>query len=219
MRVYSEGCSTSPREALLRVREVVEVLGDGRVKHSYYPEFHRRLQVLELVSEYCRSGGRVVDFGASPFITSCALKHIGFEVLAVDFDPGEYGRIAEACGVRAVGADFERDRVPIDDGWAGCAVFSEVLEHLNPYYVSHAMSEINRVLRLGGIPVLTTPNIASLFRRLRLLFGIQSQYRLHVREYTKCEVEDLLGRHGFRALRSFYSDVNDLIYIDAEAEE
>jgi len=31
----------SPREALLRVREAVETSGDGRVRHSYYPGFHR----------------------------------------------------------------------------------------------------------------------------------------------------------------------------------
>jgi len=205
-------------EALLRVREVIETLGDERVKHSYYSEFYRRLQLLELVSKYCR-GRRVVDFGASPFITSCALKFMGFEVVAVDFDPEEYGKIAEACKVQAVRADLERDRVPVGDEWADCAVFSEVLEHINPYYVGHTISEINRVLGPGGILVLTTPNIASLFRRLRLLLGIQPQYRLHVHEYTKTEVEDLLERHGFRVLRSFYSDVNDLTYVDAEAEE
>jgi len=208
----------TPKTILLKIKDVVETFGDGRVKYSYHIEFHRRLQVLELIAEYCR-GRRVIDFGASPFITSCALKFMGFEVVAVDFDPEEYGRIAKACGVQAVRADLERDRVPVGDGWADCAVFSEVLEHINPYYVGHTVSEINRVLRPGGILVLTTPNIASLFRRIRLLLGIQPQYRLHVHEYTKPEVKDLLGRHGFRVLRSFYSDVDDLTYVDAEAEE
>jgi len=208
----------TPKVALLKIKDVVETLEDERIKYSYYIEFHRRLQVLQLVSEYCR-GERVVDFGASPFIVSCALKFMGFEVVAVDFDPEEYGRIAESCGVRAVRANLERDRVPVGDGWADCAVFSEVLEHLNPYYVGHALSEINSVLRPGGILVLTTPNIASLFRRLRLLLGIQPQYKLHVHEYTKPEVEDLLEKHGFKVLRSFYSDVNDLTHVDAEAEE
>jgi len=93
------------------------------------------------------------------------------------------------------------------------------LEHINPYYASHAISEINRVLRPGGILVLTTPNIASLFRRLRLLLGIQPQYRLNVHEYTKPEVEDLLERLGFSVLRSFYSVADDLTYVDAEAKE
>jgi len=87
------------------------------------------------------------------------------------------------------------------------------------YYVDHPLSEINRVLRVGGILVLTTPNIASLFRRLRLLLGIQPQYRLHIHEYAKREVEDLLEKLGSRILRSFYSEVNDLTHVDAEAEE
>jgi len=37
-----------------------------------------------------------------------------------------------------------------------------------------------------------------IFRRLRLLLGIQPQYKLHVHEYTKRKVEDLLERRGFR---------------------
>jgi len=44
MRIYSRGCSRNPREVLLRVRKVVEALRDGRVKHSYYLKFYRRLQ-------------------------------------------------------------------------------------------------------------------------------------------------------------------------------
>jgi len=59
---------------------------------NYYAEFHRRLQVLELTLSYYR-GRRVVDFKASPFITSCVLKHMDFDVLAVDFDLEEYGEM------------------------------------------------------------------------------------------------------------------------------
>jgi len=52
-------------------------------------------------------------------------------------------------------------------------MFTEVLEHIHYYYVSLILSKINRALKLGGVLVLTTPNIASLFRRLRLLLGKQ----------------------------------------------
>lgn len=42
---------------------------------------------------------------------------------------------------------------------------------------------------------------------------------VHVHEYTKSEVEGLLKKYGFRILRSWYSEVNDLMYVDAEPEE
>ena len=116
-------------------------------------------------------------------------------------------------------ADLERDKLDLADNSVDCAVFTEVLEHLNPYYVSHAMSEINKVLKLGGKLILTTPNIASLFRRLRLLLGIQPQYVTHVHEYTKKEVEELLKKHGFRVIKSLYSEINDLTLVNAEPGE
>jgi len=121
--------------------------------------------------------------------------------------------------VKVIKADLERDKLDLADNSVDCAVFTEVLEHLNPYYVSHAMSEINKVLKLGGKLILTTPNIASLFRRLRLLLGIQPQYVTHVHEYTKKEVEELLKKHGFRVIKSLYSEINDLTLVNAEPGE
>lgn len=105
------------------------------------------------------------------------------------------------------------------DGQADCAVFSEVIEHLNPHYVGHTLSEINRVLKNGGGPILTTPNIASLFRRLGLLLGIQPQYVYHVHEYTMREVVELLEAYSFKILEARYSDVNDLTFVDARSRE
>lgn len=81
------------------------------------------------------------------------------------------------------------------------------------------MSEVSRVLKLGGKLILTTPNIASLFRRLRLFLGVQPQYNIHVNEYTKKEVVEPLERYGFRVLEANYSEVNDLTYVNAELGE
>jgi hypothetical protein len=78
------------------------------------------------------------------------------------------------------------------------------------------MKKINKAMALNSKLILTTPNIASLFRRIKLLLGIQPQYRHHVHEYTRNEVEKLLVENGFMIIRSYYSLVNDLTYIDIE---
>jgi SAM-dependent methyltransferase len=205
------------REALLSVKEVVKRFGDSRAVYSYYLEFGRRLEVLKLVEEWCKQGSTILDLGAQPFIISCALRKMGYNVIAFDVDPEPYMRIAKACNVDVVRCDLERDELGINN--ADCAVFTEVLEHLHYYCVPLVLSKINRALKRGGVLILTTLNIASLFRRLRLLLGIQPIYRYHVREYTMKEVTSLLREAGFEITKAYYSVVNDLTFIDADSEE
>jgi len=188
------------REALLSIKEIVERFGDSRAVHSYYFEFGRRLEVLKLVEEHCEQGSTVLDLGAQPFIISCALRKMGYDVVALDIDPEPYMRIAEACNVNVVRCNLERDELGVDN--ADCAVFTEVLEHIHYYYVPLVLSKINRALKPGGVLVLTTPNIASLFRRLRLLLGMQPIYHYHVREYTMREVVSLLREAGFEIVKA-----------------
>jgi len=207
----------SAEKALLGTREIIEKFGDLKAVYSFYIEFRRRLEVLRLVEAYCNPGSTVLDIGAQPFIISCALRKMGYNVIAFDVYPGPYKKIAEACDVGVVRCDLERDELGVSN--ADCAVFTEVLEHLHYYYVPLILSKINKALKRGGVLVLTTPNAASLFRRLRLLLGIQSLYRYHVREYTMSEVLILLREAGFEVVKAYYSIVNDLAFIDADPEE
>jgi predicted SAM-dependent methyltransferase len=89
-------------------------------------------------------------------------------------------------------------------------VFTEVLEHLHYYYVPLVLSKIIRTLKPGGVLILTMPSIASLFKRLRLLLGVQPIYQYHVREYTVREVALLPREAGFEVIKVYYSIVNDL---------
>ncbi len=198
-------------EALLSLEEVFAGR-DSKIRGSYYLEFWRRVEVLDLALRYCRRGLVIADIGAAPFITSCALKKLGYNVVAVDIEPEKYMDIAEVCEINVVKADLERDPLPQLN--ASCVVFTEVIEHLNPYYVPDVLRKINRAMVTRGRLILTTPNIASLFRRIRLLLGMQPQYIYHVHEYTKEEVEVLVKTSGFDILQSYYSLVNDLSYIN-----
>jgi hypothetical protein len=81
------------------------------------------------------------------------------------------------------------------------------------------LSRINRALKPGGVLILTTLNIASLFRRLRLLLGIQPIYHYHVRRCTMKEAISLRREAGFEIAEAYYSVVNDLTFVDADPEE
>ena len=215
----SSKTSENSKKALLEIEKIVQSIQDAKALASYYLEFWRRVIVLELIKEVCPKGSVVADLGAQPFIVSCALKLMGYEVIAYDYDPDPYLDIAKAFGVKVVKCDLERDSLGMEDGSVDCAILSEVIEHINPYFVNYTLSEVNRILKVGGKLIITTPNIASLFRRLKLLIGKTPIYRLHVREYTKYEVEGLLRDHGFRICESFYSEVNDLHFVEANPHD
>jgi SAM-dependent methyltransferase len=141
---------------------------------------------------------------------------MGYEVVALDVEPEPYAEIAEGCGVSVVKCDLEKDELSVGD--LDCALFAEGLEHLHYYYAPSILAKINRALKIKGVLILTTPNVASLFRRLRLLLGKQPVYRHHVREYTMEEVLVLVEEAGFDVVKAYYSMVNDLTLIDAEPD-
>jgi SAM-dependent methyltransferase len=204
-------------EALRSIEDIVKRLGDGKAVGSYYLEFSRRLEVLRLVEKYCEPGATLLDLGAQSFIISCALKRMGYNVIEIDAEPEPYLSIAGSCGVDVVKCDLERDGLKVAN--ADCAIFTEVLEHLHYYYVPSVLEKINHALKNKGYLILTTPNIASLFRRLKLLLGKQPIYRHHVREYTMEEVLELIKGAGFDVIESYYSLISDSTYIDADQED
>ena len=82
------------------------------------------------------------------------------------------------------------------------------------------LSEICRTLVKGGWLILTTPNAVSAGKRMLTLFGHSTHhdfapfyklqrgypagtvYRGHIREYTRAEVEQMLGWENFTTVRS-----------------
>jgi SAM-dependent methyltransferase len=80
---------------------------------------------------------------------------------------------------------YDGRRIPFkDNSFLACVSF-QVVEHLN--YDRNFVSEVRRVLRKGGVFILTTPN-----RAYRLRPGQKPFNPFHVREYYYWELENLL---------------------------
>ena len=81
--------------------------------------------------------------------------------------------------------DLNHQRLPYDDDSFDLVTFTEVVEHLENHH--DVCREIRRVLRPGGLLIVTTPNILNLKSRLRFLFfGFWNLFGpLHVRESEK----------------------------------
>jgi SAM-dependent methyltransferase len=108
--------------------------------------------------------------------------------------------------------DAERDEFPYESESVDCVVCSELLEHLG-YDPMHMLFEVNRILKIGGTLVLSTPNVTSLDIAAAALrgqhpsfysaFPVNSGQRRdrHDREYTPDEVRSLLIDAGLTVQR------------------
>jgi glycosyltransferase involved in cell wall biosynthesis/SAM-dependent methyltransferase len=122
----------------------------------------------------------------------------------------------EDLSFRMQNVDVERDRFPYPDDYFDVALCCEIIEHLAEDPM-HMLVELHRVLKWGGLIVLTTPNIASAFSIQEAMAGsspyIYGSYNLqgradrHSREYAPKEVRLALESAGFKVTRLFTKDL------------
>ncbi|MBA4418036.1 MAG: hypothetical protein C0392_09025 [Syntrophus sp. (in: bacteria)] len=120
--------------------------------------------VHEKVLEYlkARPRGECLDIPTGLGALARVLHDMGFKVSCCDIDPSQF--LAEGLTVET--GDLN-GRIPYDDGQFDYVCFLEAIEHTeNPY---NAVRELARVLKPGGILILSTPNYLNIERRLKFL--------------------------------------------------
>ena len=110
-------------------------------------------------------------------------------------------------GVECRSCNLETDALPYDDEYFDLVVFTETLEHVprSPYAI---LADVKRVLRKGGVLLLSVPNLVSLTNRVKMLMGmdILSVERFyvdsfgHFREYSMQEIKYLFEQVGIERL-------------------
>ncbi len=112
--------------------------------------------------------------------------------------------------------DAEHDRFPYPDEYFDVALCCEIIEHLTEDPM-HMLLEFNRVLKWGGLVIVTTPNITSAFSLGKALAGnspyVYGEYNLksradrHSREYTPRDIKIVLEAAGFKVERLYTKDL------------
>ncbi|HEC68755.1 MAG TPA: methyltransferase domain-containing protein [Candidatus Omnitrophica bacterium] len=182
----------------------------GKKKRNYLLE-----RVLEIMRKKRR--GKVLDLGCGDGDYGNSLKNMGFDVLSADID---YDRFKYHKIIPFVRLNIDRE-LPFPEGEFDYVLFIETIEHIyNPDFV---IGQIRRVLKLGGVLILSTPNILNLNSRLRFLFqgsfdffreptldyarvfpgGLQN---MHVIPWRYQELEYLLYKNNI-LVRGVYTDL------------
>lgn len=174
---------------------------------NYLDDRWHRVRVeksLNLIKRYRdKNGGylKALDVGCGDGDIGSKIKKLGIETWGIDVAENSLVKSQEK-GLHIVNGDIQK-RLPFEDASLDVVFAGEVIEHIaDPRYF---VTEVNRVLKLGGMFVLTTPNLAGLDNRFKLLVGkiprciepLSSHHYQHVRPFTLSSLREFLKRGGF----------------------
>ena len=175
--------------------------------------------------------GRCLELGANPYFATYLLReHTDLDLTLANYFGGDEGprtqRVSwdDGTGRTTIDVPFdhfnlEESRFPYDDATFDVVLFCEILEHLlmDPL---HTLREIRRVLKPGGLVVVTTPNVARMWNVLAMADGLSiydpysgfGPYGRHNREYSLHELVQLLRFCGFETETAFTADGHRVDY-------
>jgi predicted SAM-dependent methyltransferase len=177
------------------------------------PHLPRIVRTLSLVPP---GGDRAVELGSYAYMAAALHRVLGYQDVRGAYWSASPGRDRKTVGVQGQPDflcdidlfDAERHPFPYEDSSLDLVLCCELIEHLlrDPM---HLMFECHRILREGGLLLLTTPNVVSFSSVACALHGwrnpqVFSVYPApgkddvpHVREYTVREISDLVAAAGF----------------------
>lgn len=158
----------------------------------------------------------VLDIGTTPFTLFIKEVHPHYEISTLDI----LSHMEGPCKVAGIGfkkCNLDEGHIPFADDYFDVVIFCEVLEHVFAP-PTEILKEVRRVIRPQGKLILSVPNIAALYQRIRLLFGISPlrpadhqmsrTWHDHIHEYTMKEIASLLEACNFTILNKKYVCAN-----------
>lgn len=148
------------------------------------------------------AGSRVLDLGCGHGWFTNAMAVRGYEACGVDMSRSAI----DAARQRYPGIRFEtlgpQGQIPAESETFDAVWSSEVIEHV--FDVHAHLAEINRVLKTGGLYILTTPYHGMLKNLLIATVKFDRHFDpevSHIRFFDKASLTRCLGRASFRPVR------------------
>jgi len=166
--------------------------------YKYPPaDLERMRKVIRLIG----SGRKVLDVGSYDGQLSKLIMDAGNDVIAMDASEDAL-KAAARRSLQTVMCDVS-SRWPVESAYFDAVFAGEIIEHIID--TDFFLQECARVMRPGGVLVISTPNMASLGRRILLLLGLNPMIDTalrkdqagHVRYFTRGSLSGLLSENGF----------------------
>jgi len=162
-------------------------------------------KVFRELKTFTKTNSISLDVGCADGSFSKMLRdELGFTTYGIDISK-DVVELAKKNNVIAIQHDLNKN-LPYKNNSFDVIIACEIIEHI--FDTDKLISEFNRVLKKDGIIIISTPNLASLTNRIRLLFGLYPEYvpqynatsPLHIRAYTIPILKKQLESHGFKII-------------------
>ena len=154
--------------AVIAQRYNTETFG-GNTSLRAFARNLRTEAVLGLIDRYMKPGGTIADVGCGPAQYAEPLVQRGFTYHGIDIAPEMYGPVQQklAGEQKAKFSVGSIEKIPLESGSVDGAIVVGVIE----YVASDAKSfpELHRVLKPGGILIVTFPNVLNPWHAIRTL--------------------------------------------------
>jgi ubiquinone/menaquinone biosynthesis C-methylase UbiE len=161
---------------------------------DYTPDRYRQLYTM-----FPAKSKRILDIGCNTGRGGAVLKHLNstLEIYGLDCAQEQLDRLPMEYSVKLYGLSTD---IPIEDQTFDVVVAAEVLEHLYPSDVDNTLCEIQRILRIGGRFLMTTPNPHYIKNKIRYntIYGPK-----HLTQHFPETFVVRMSMHGFSNVRIF----------------
>jgi SAM-dependent methyltransferase len=177
-------------------------MNESLPERPFRPGMHR-FKVLAKHIPLAGTGAVWLDLGGGAGEFSSLAAEQGYEITLVDGDERNIANVVSR-GIHGVLADLNLPLTEIEDASFDGVSLLEVVEHVP--MAERLTSEAFRVLRPGGILLLSTPNAFWWEERLRILFGRPlKEDGYHYRFFTVAGTRALCEKAGFDVVRMEFS--------------
>jgi 2-polyprenyl-3-methyl-5-hydroxy-6-metoxy-1,4-benzoquinol methylase len=190
----------------MRYKEISDAKPDEAIyDEEYYKEraydFDLRYPYFNIIAKVLTTNSKprqVLDVGCAKGYLVYAFRELGVEAYGVDISQYAISQSPESVRGYLQNVDVEFEKLPFEDETFDMVTSLECMEHLqNP---SHAVSEMARVLKPGGIAAIGTPKMTIWRIIFNLVFGRSA---VHPSELSKSSWVRIFEAQSFVYLGDF----------------
>ncbi|MDO8529161.1 MAG: class I SAM-dependent methyltransferase [bacterium] len=188
-------------------KNIYRNLYDNKKNLGSLEENPRIIKMVEIIGKLNLNGKNILDIGCHDGALLSMIKNRQNNFYGVDANEWAVSKAREKNIDTKQFFFNDSESLPFEDNFFDMIIAGEILEHI--YDTDFFMKEIDRILKPSGKLLISTPNVASLGRRLLLFFGVSPLIEIspnekdscgHIRYFTFKTLEDFLKKHHFQIL-------------------